>query len=549
MSSLKVKNKTIMISGLVICLLVATACAPLTAIANLPQLKVISPVNSADKTVIEEEVQKDSQPSNADEVVDPVSVAALEGTLTDIYNQVNPSVVSIQVTSSAISSVSPFSPNGEQIPQVQSVLGSGFVWDDEGHIVTNNHVISDATDIEVVFDDGTSYSAELVGADSDSDLAVIKIDEDASALTPLSVTDSDSVQVGDLAIAIGNPYGLGGTMTVGIVSALGRSLEAESTSLTGSYTIPDIIQTDAAINPGNSGGVLLNAGGQVIGVTAAIESPVEANVGIGFVIPSNIVLNVVPELIESGAYEHSYLGITGTSLFSDLAEAMGLDRNQHGILVSTVIAGGPADDAGIRGSGSDSFNYQGTQIDIGGDIITAINDTPTPTFDELVSYLASDTRPGDQIALDILRDGKTITVDVTLQARPNSETVDNTEPPTSAFVSGQAYLGITGGSLVPEVAQAMGLDSDQEGVLVVGVASDSPAEEANLRGSSEPFTLNGQEMKIGGDVIIKIDRTKIDGIQTLREQLAEYEPGDEITLTILRDGEQIEVMVTLSERP
>ncbi len=384
-----------------------------------------------------------------------MAVAALEGTLRDIYEEVNPSVVSIQVSTSAISSGNPLDPN-ELIPQVQSALGSGFVWDEEGHIVTNNHVVEDATRIEVVFDDGTTYDATLVGADSDSDLAVIKIEADSSILIPVNVADSDTVQVGDMAIAIGNPYGLGGTMTVGIISALGRSLQADLTSFTSSYTIPDIIQTDAAINPGNSGGVLLNASGQVIGVTSAIESPVQANVGIGFVIPSDIVTNVVPELIENGSYQHSYLGISGGTLLPDIAEAMNLDRNQRGILIATVAAGGPSDQAGLQAS-DETFNYQGFDVTIGGDVITAIDGVETPTFDDLVSYLASSTRPDQEVELDIIRDGETQQVTVTLGARP-TETVDNTQPPTSAFVSGQAYLGITGGSLVPEVAEAMGLD-------------------------------------------------------------------------------------------
>ena len=361
------------------------------------------------------------------------------------------------------------------------------------------------------------------------------------------MADSDTVQVGDMAIAIGNPYGLGGTMTVGIISALGRSLQADLTSFTTSYTIPDIIQTDAAINPGNSGGVLLNASGQVIGVTSAIESPVQANVGIGFVIPSDIVTNVVPELIDNGSYQHSYLGISGGTLLPDIAEAINLDRKQRGILVASVSAGGPSDQAGLLAS-EETFNYQGFDVTIGGDIITAIDGVETPTFDDLVSYLASSTRPDQDVILDIIRDGKTQQVTVTLGARP-TETVDNTQPPTSAFVSGQAYLGITGGSLVPEVAEAMGLDRDQEGVLIVEIATGSPADEAGLRSSEETFTLDGQEMMIGGDVIIRINRTNMDGIQSLREELSNYAPGDEVTLTILRDGEQMEIVVTLAERP
>lgn len=541
-------KKIILISGLLMVVLIASACAPLSAVTNLPFFNAESDTSSENNPVLSDDStdEENSQATNNDIVVNPVAVAALEGTLRDIYEEVNPSVVSIQVSTSAISSGNPLDPN-ELIPQVQSALGSGFVWDEEGHIVTNNHVVDDATRIEVVFDDGTTYDATMVGADSDSDLAVIKIEADSSVLIPVNVADSDTVQVGDMAIAIGNPYGLGGTMTVGIISALGRSLQADLTSFTSSYTIPDIIQTDAAINPGNSGGVLLNASGQVIGVTSAIESPVQANVGIGFVIPSDIVTNVVPELIENGSYQHSYLGISGGTLIPDIAEAMNLDRNQRGILIATVTPGGPSGLAGLQGS-EETFNYQGFDVTIGGDVITAIDGVETPTFDDLVSYLASSTRPNQEVELDIIRDGETQQVTVTLGARP-TETVDNTQPPTSAFVSGQAYLGITGGSLVPEVAEAMGLDSDQEGVLIVEIATDSPADEAGLRSSDETFTLDGQEMMIGGDVIIRINRTNMDGIQSLREELAKYSPGDEVTLTILRDGEQMEIVVTLAERP
>lgn len=547
--SINQKNKKItLFSSLLVVVLIAGACAPLSAVANLPIFNSEPEVSTNENPVTSNDtkLEDDSLNPGNDIVVNPVAVAAVEGTLRDIYDEVNPSVVSIQVSTSAISSGNPLNPN-EQIPQVRSALGSGFVWDKEGHIVTNNHVVDNATRIEVVFDDGTTFDATMVGADSDSDLAVIKIDADPSVLVPVNIADSDTVQVGDMAIAIGNPYGLGGTMTVGIISALGRSLQADLTSLTSSYTIPDIIQTDAAINPGNSGGVLLNASGQVIGVTSAIESPVQANVGIGFVIPSDIVTNVVPELINNGSYQHSYLGISGGTLIPDIAEAMNLDRNQRGILVATVTAGGPSDQAGIQAS-NETFNYQGFDVTIGGDVITAIDNVATPTFDDLVSYLASSTKPGQKVVLDIIRDGKTQQISVTLGARP-TETVDNTQPPTSAFVSGQAYLGITGGSLVPEVADAMGLESNQEGVLIVDVATDSPADKAGLRSSEESFTLNGQEMKIGGDVITRINQTNINGIQSLREELAKYEPGDEVTLSILRNGEKMEIIVTLEKRP
>ena len=241
-------------------------------------------------------------------------VAAYEGALTRIYEEVNPAVVNIRVLSTISGTGStppggtipglpfdlqPFGDGSQQGQMPYSVgQGSGFIWDREGHIVTNNHVVDGATKVEVTFWDGTSVEAEVVGVDPDSDLAVIKVDMPADQLQPVQLADSKEVKVGELAIAIGNPYGLNGSMTVGIVSAVGRTTAAsESTSGTAGFSIPDVIQTDAPINPGNSGGVLVDNNGQVIGVTYMIESASGANAGIGFAIPSSIVSQVVPSLI------------------------------------------------------------------------------------------------------------------------------------------------------------------------------------------------------------------------------------------------------------
>ncbi len=539
------KFKILFPTILIIFTLVLTACAPLSKLADLQLFEKVEELTSGEPAA-EPVEQQDSL--EALPVEEPVSQASEEGTLSAVYEMVNPSVVNIQVIStvSGIENM-PFLFPGEegenQIPR-QSGLGSGFVWDANGHIITNNHVIESATSILVQFYDGREYPAELVGADPDSDLAVLKIDAPESELQPLSVISSEEVEVGDLAIAIGNPYGLAGTMTVGIVSAVGRSLSVDNTSLTGSYTIPDIIQTDAAINPGNSGGVLLNNKGQVIGVTTAIQSTSGSNAGIGFVVPSTIVLRVIPDLIEQGFYEHSWIGLSGATLQADIAEAMDLDRNQRGILIASITPDSPADEAGLRGSDK-QFEYLGSQVLIGGDIITAIDDEPTPNFEALVSYLAKATEPGQKVELTILRDGKTQTVDLTLGVRPGKTTV---QTPSSAFASGQAYLGITGGSLVPEIAVEMNLDEDQQGVLVVEVESGSPADDAGLIGSDQVFEFDGQELKIGGDVITAIENTRVDGIQALRLELSKYEPGDVVTLSIIRDGKQIKIKVTLGER-
>jgi serine protease Do len=309
-------------------------------------------------------------------------------------------------------------------PGQQTALGSGFVWDTAGHIVTNNHVVDGATQISVTFADGTTASAKLVGADPDSDLAVIQVSVPASQLHPVQVGDSTQVKVGQFAIAIGNPYGEQNTMTTGIISALGRSLPVEnpvSVTQGGTYSIPDVIQTDASINPGNSGGVLLNSDGQVIGVTAAIESPNGTSAGIGFAIPSAIVQRVIPALIKTGHYDHPYLGISGTTLKPGAAQAMNLKSDQRGALVISVTPNGPSAKAGVQG-GNSQTTVNGLQAQIGGDVITAIDNQPVKSFDDIVAYLARSTNVNQTVTLTILRNGKEQTIKVILSARPGSST-------------------------------------------------------------------------------------------------------------------------------
>src|SRR5512136_2637603 len=308
------------------------------------------------------------------------NVSDLEQTLEQIYQQVNPSVVAIEVVeqTSGVSANPFFNNPGQGTPQAQA-LGSGFVWDTDGHIVTNNHVVAGAQKISVTFSDGSIVPATVVGTDLASDLAVIKVNVPADQLQPVKVADSTQVKVGQLAIALGNPFGNENTMTVGFVSAIGRSIPADGGTSTVSYTIPDVIQTDAPINPGNSGGVLTDDQGQVMGVTAQIDSPVRASVGIGFVIPSSIVAKVVPELIKSGHFEHSYLGISGGSLIPDLATAMNLKSTQRGALIGKVTAGSPADKAGLLGSEKQT-NINGENVNVGGDVIIAIDNQPVKDF-------------------------------------------------------------------------------------------------------------------------------------------------------------------------
>jgi 2-alkenal reductase len=344
----------------------------------------------------------------------------LQYNLEQIHNKVTPSVVNINVSVRATGSQSriPNFPNSQQTPPVQQGLGSGFVWDKLGHIVTNNHVVNGAEKITVTFSDGFSTTAKIVGQDKNSDLAVIKVDVAESVLIPVQVADSNQLKVGQLAIAIGNPFGLEGTMTMGIVSALGRSLPVESTTANGAtYSIPDIIQTDAPINPGNSGGVLVNDVGQVIGVTSAIESPVQASVGIGYAVPSAIVQRVVPALIKNGKYSYPWLGISGTEINSDIVREMQLNPETRGVLVGEITKGSPSEKAGVKGSTREVVLDNGNIL-VGGDIITAIDGQVVRRFNDLVGYLVRATVVGQKVNLTILRDGKQQIFQVTLAARP-----------------------------------------------------------------------------------------------------------------------------------
>ena len=338
-----------------------------------------------------------AQTSNADVMM------VMQNTFQKIYESVNPSVVNIQV----LENYGWTTISGE---------GSGFVWNQDGYIVTNNHVVKNASEITIVFSDGTTSTASVVGTDPQSDLAVVKVNPKGLSLTPVELGDSHQVKVGDLVIAIGNPYGLAGTMTQGIVSALSRSLTVDESSMFSrtNYTIPDIIQTDAAINPGNSGGVLVNVNGEVIGVTAAIQSSTDSNAGIGFVIPSHIVERVVPVLIEDGKYVHPSLGLSGTTLTYALAEEMGLDPETKGILITTIDPGGAADQAGLNGS-YQQMVAPGRLAITYGDVIVAVDDQPVHSYEDLISYIFNQTEVDQKIKLTVLRDGKEMQVDLVLQ--------------------------------------------------------------------------------------------------------------------------------------
>lgn len=349
-----------------------------------------------------------------------------------VYTEANPSVVNIQV----IQDVSNTQSQGltlPGLPQLQNpqttpsqVEGSGFVYDSNGHIVTNNHVIENAANIVVTFADGSQSSAKLVGTDPGADLAVIQVQGDFSQLKPLALADFSTVKVGEIAVAIGNPFGLQGSMSTGIVSGLGRMLQtgsdqtqSQTQSSTPNFSIPDMIQTDTAINPGNSGGPLLNLTGQVIGVNTAIATTSGTNSGVGYAIPSSIVREIADLLIKNGKVDHAWLGIAGGDLTSNLATAMKLDAGQRGVLISEVVQGGPAEKAGLKGSSTNVTIY-GIDVTVGGDIITAVDKVPVKTFDDLLSYIFLHTQSGQKVELSILRDGKPMTVTVTLESRPAS---------------------------------------------------------------------------------------------------------------------------------
>jgi serine protease Do len=543
---------------LVMVALLASACSSVTA--ALPSTLADSASSEVVEVTLNDQIPAADNPAApvAQAPVEPGLLAAYENTLTEIYNQVSPSVVNIRVVGREQSLM--FDPGQfpdmpdlpeSHIPQSQS-LGSGFVWDNQGHIITNNHVISGAEKIEVTFADESVAIAEVIGTDPDSDLAVIKVDLPADQLKPVQLANSQDTRVGQLAIAIGNPFGLEGTMTVGIVSALGRSLPA-SDGLSGGpvYNIPDVIQTDAPINPGNSGGVLLNAEGELIGVTAAIESPVRANAGIGFVIPTSIVERVVPQLIETGSFSHPFLGITGISMFPDLASAMNLENDQHGAMVAEVVSGGPADQAGLQGSDSEA-TIEGRNMGIGGDVIVAIDGESVNDMDDLIAYLSASTEVGQVVNLTVLRDGSEQEIEITLQARPAEQTQVTLpiqpEQPSSPS-EGDAWLGIAGIPLTAEIASQLELTDDQNGVLILQVQPDSPAKEAGLLGGDEQVVINGETILLGGDVITQADGNQVTDVQQLAAYLQEVGAGEQVTLTILRDGKSLSIDVTLGVKP
>jgi putative serine protease PepD len=290
--------------------------------------------------------------------------------------------------------------------------GSGSIIDNRGHILTNNHVIRDAQKLEVTLSDGSKWPATLVGTDSDNDLAVLKINAPPEKLRSIPLSDSRKLQVGQKVLAIGNPFGLGLTLTTGIISSLGRTIRSEVGTM-----IEDVIQTDASINPGNSGGPLLNSEGEMIGINTAIISPTGGSVGIGFAIPANTAKRLIPQLISKGYVSYAYLGASVQPVIPELARALGL-KVEKGAMVIEVTPGGPADKAGLKG-GNRQFQVGNFSLIVGGDVITQIDQLEINDADGLIKHLR-ERKPGETINLTVLRDGKFRDIKVALQERPRS---------------------------------------------------------------------------------------------------------------------------------
>lgn len=400
------RNQKIRFWPVVFLVILATTACTLPSLAQLG----FDTADTADATG--EPAAALSPDTDATEEVTHVSVLVpdevlQEDALVNIYQTFSPGVVSIQVYT-----------------QSGAGQGSGFVVDKEGHIVTNYHVVEDATTIEVHFQSGLKVYGEVVGVDLDSDIAVIKVDVDPDELIPLTIGDSDQVYVGQTVVAIGNPYGLSGTMTVGIVSARGRTLDSIRQTTDGTYfSAGDLIQTDATINPGNSGGPLLNLNGEVIGINRAIQTNgttitgATSNTGIGFAVSSNILSLVLPSLVNGETYEYPYLGLSAMSSMN-LTQAEYLNLSQAtGAYVLEVVPGGPADQAGLL-AGDQPTEVQGLYS--GGDLIVAADGQEVLAFSDMLNYMMLHKHPGDTMDITVLRDGQEITLTVVLGERSSS---------------------------------------------------------------------------------------------------------------------------------
>ena len=356
----------------------------------------------SDETTIQMQNQIDQNELQVQNQIDEINNLILDESKTlslmEIFEKAEPGVVRVNTIRNQTSDI--------------GGVGSGFVFDKMGHIITNAHVIEGSTKTVVTFLDGRSYNAEIIGMDEYTDIGVIKVNADLKLLNPLSLGDSSNLNVGEPIAAIGNPFGLSGSMTSGIVSQMGRLLPSGS-----GYSIPDVIQTDAAINPGNSGGPLLNMRGNIVGINTAIQSTTGEFTGVGFAVPSQTVAKIVPTLISDGEYKHPWIGISGRDIDPDTANVLGL-KDALGFLVITVVENSPAADAGLVGSDK-MIEVDGREYPVGGDIIVAVDGMDVRKIDDILIHLQRVKTVGDEMNLEILRDGRTTNVTIILQERPN----------------------------------------------------------------------------------------------------------------------------------
>ncbi|MGB8102475.1 MAG: trypsin-like peptidase domain-containing protein [Nitrososphaeraceae archaeon] len=464
--------------------------------------------------------------------------------LPDLFDKVKGSVVQITVTSKDV---------------LASGLGSGFVYDNIGHIITNNHVVTaggnannvSSGNVSVTFLNGKIYQAKVVGTDPFSDIAVLQLQKiNNESLVPLKFGNSSNLRIGNHVVAIGNPFGLSGSMTEGIISGLGRLIPASSQTPEfpdlnpnqqivpipqSSFSIPEIIQTDAAINPGNSGGPLLDLRGEVVGMNTAIFSTTGVYSGIGFAVPSNTIKKIVPALIAQHSYKHPWIGISGTDLTPEIVSALKLNQTT-GFLVIDVTPASPAAKAGLRG-GDREMDINGRKIKLGGDIITAVDSQKVSKIDDILVYLEEHKNVNDTVNISVLRDAKPQDIKLTLGERPTSS---QNQP---------LWIGISGTDVTPEIASALKLNQSK-GILVVGVVADSPADKAGIKGGYIIRDINGTQIELGGDVIMGADNQTMENLSQLTNYLSEYKKvGDKVTLDVLRDGQPKEITVTLASKP
>ena len=365
--------------------------------------------------IVKAQQESSSSSNSAINNSDLSSPSSSEISLPEIFKKTENAVVQITSTRPGLDQTVVL--NGREIPQNNIALGSGFVYDQEGRIITNHHVASEVDEVDVKFVDGDTYTAKVIGKDPYSDIGVLQITDRAffdKKVAPLTIANSSEIEVGEQIIAIGNPFGLSGTLTTGVVSQIGRLLPNDITG----YSIANTIQTDAAINPGNSGGPLLNMEGKVVGMNTAIYSNTGVYSGVGFAVPSNMLLKEIPVLIEKGSYVHPWLGFTATDVSSDIAESLNLPRNFKGAAVVSVVENSPADKAGIRGQVVRENLVRNEEVRTG-DIVTKIDNQLVKSMDDVISYLDESKKIGDKVSLTINREGKSIEIPVTLEERPS----------------------------------------------------------------------------------------------------------------------------------